>query len=197
MATTIELARSTGVGTNYTTFTTAQSMLGAATALSATSQAIQPIWPGALITGSYIKIEYHASISWATGNTMIITVKLGSTVVWTSSTIKVTTTGGTLIASTGEILLSTRTVGTGTLATLMGGGYWQGRMIVPAGATPGADFSAGSGIADLQETAAVGTGFDSTIQNTLDFFLTMGTSSASNGFRMEQYRVTLGGVVGP
>lgn len=196
MAVTIELARSYTPGTNYTTFTTAQSMLGTSTATAA-SQAIQPIWPNALILGSYIRVDFSASVSWATGNTMAPQIKLGSIVVWQGDTLKVTTTGGTLIGVKGHVELQVRSVGTGTLATVAGEGDILGRMIVPPGATPGADYSAGSGSSVLSSTIAAGTGFDSTVQNTLDFFLAMGTSAAANGWRMETYRITLGGVGGP
>lgn len=183
-------------GTNYTTFTTSKSMLGSSTATES-SAGIQPVWPGAFIRDTILKIGGEASVSSTSGNTMTIAVMLGSTAVFTSDAIKVTTTTNVLISVMFEITLTCQLTGTGTLAKLMGNGIIVGKMIVPPGATPGADFSAGSGSSVLLSTAAQGTGFDSTIQNTLDFNVAMGTSAAGNGWRMEQYWATLGGVVGP
>ena len=63
-------------------------------------------------------------------------------------------------------------------------------MIVPPGGTAGANYAAPAGFINWQEAVpAVGTGFDSTVGNYLDFFCTMGTSAAGNGFQMQQYRV--------
>lgn len=196
MAVTVELARMHVAGTNYTTFTTGKSMLGSATATEAAA-AIQPVWPGAFVRNSILKVEFQASISSTSGNTMTISLMLGSTAVFTSDAIKVTTTTNVLISAWGEITLTCQLTGTGTLAKFLGNGWINGKMIVPPGATPGADYSAGSGSSVLLSTAAQGTGFDSTIQNTLDFNIAMGTSAVGNGWRMEQYRATLGGVIGP
>lgn len=183
-----ELVNVSAAGTLYNTYTTAQSMLKAATA-TAMSTGFITLPPGFFQIGGRIEIDFHAAISWASGNTMTITINVGAQAAFVSDALKVTTTGGTTISSTGKILLTCRSVGNGTLATLMGGGYWQGRMIVPPGATAGADYSAGSGISSLKESPAAGTGFDSTVAQTLDFLVAMGTSSASNGFQMHQYSV--------
>jgi hypothetical protein len=103
---------------------------------------------------------------------------------------KVTTTGGTTEPLFGHIDLVCRSVGNGTLATVLSSGIFEGRMVCPAGATAAANYGAGMGSTCWQEAApAVGTGFDSTVGNYLDFFVTMGTSSASNGFQMQSYRV--------
>lgn len=183
-------------GTNYTGFTTGKSMLGSTTATEA-SAAISPIWPRALMRGSLIRIRFKASISSVSGNTMIIQVMLGSTAIFTSDTLKVSTTTGVLQSAHGEIDLVCQSTGTGTLAKTMGNGIIVGKMIYPPGSTPGADYAAGGGSSILLATAAQGTGFDSTIQNTLDFNVTMGTNAAGNGWRMDQFDVDLAGPLGP
>lgn len=192
----IEIARQHVQATNYTTFTTGKSMLGSSTATESAA-AIQPIWPGAIVRGTVLTIDFVASISSTSGNTMTITVMLGAIAVFTSDAIKVTTTTNVLIVAYGRVVLTCQATGTGTLAKFMGNGFINGKMIVPPGATPGADYTAGSGSSVLLSTAAQGTGFDSTIQNTLDFNVAMGTSAVGNGWRMEEYVATLGGVVGP
>lgn len=192
----VEIARIHVAGTNYVSFTTSKSMLGSATATES-SAGIQPIWPGAFIRGSTLQIKGIASISSTSGNTMALSVMLGSTAVFTSDAIKVTTTTNVLIAAYFDILLTCQSTGSGTLAKFMGNGVIVGKMIVPPGGTAGADYAAPSGSSILLSTAAQGTGFDSTIQNTLDFNVTMGTSAAGNGWRMEEYSAVLRGITGP
>lgn len=192
----VEIARIYTQGQKYASWTTAKSMLGSATATAASS-GIQPVWGGAFVLGSTISIDFEASIGWASGNTMTFSVMLGSAAVFTSDAIKVTTTGGTDVVCYGRIHLTCTAIGNGTLATLRGNGHLIGRMIVPPGATAGADYSAGSGSSVLKATTGNGAGFDSTVQNALDFHLAMGTNSASNTFRLDQYAVMLRGLTGP
>ncbi len=176
-------------GTLYNTFTTAQSMLTTATATEAAS-AFVTLPPGFFQRGSVLEIEFDAGMSWASGNTMIFTIKIGTVSAIVSSTLKVTTTGGTTEPLYGLFRLTCRAVGNGTQCLLMPDGFVIGRGICPAGATAGANYAAGMGFAMLREAApGVGAGFDSTIANTLDFLVTMGTSSASNGFQLQQYTV--------
>lgn len=173
-------------GTLYNTYTTAKSVLTSSTATEASAAAIA-LPSGFWQRGGALRITVNGAISWASGNTMTWQVMMGAIVAFTG-THKVTTTGGTTIPFRAEFDLTCRAQGTGTLANLIGQGVIMGRMIVPNGATAGADYSAGSGIAMLPDTApAVGTGFDSTVANTLDLWVGMGTSSASNGVQIQQY----------
>jgi len=184
-------------GTLYNTYTTAKSLLTSATSTGASAGYIS-LPAGSLQLGTEIEINFWGGCSWASGNTMTFSVNVGSTSVYSSGAMKVTTTGGTLIPLRGSILLRVDTVGNGTLATMYGLGTYWGRMIVPAGATAGADYSAGSGVAMGPDSApAASTGFDSTVANTLDLLLAMGTSSASNGFQLRGYTVDIRGNVGP
>lgn len=181
-------------GTLYNTFTTGKSMLNSATATGASAGVIQlpaNFWQ----QGTVLEVEFNAAVSWATGNTMIFQVMTGpsspaSIAIATSGTMKVTTTGGTTEPLYGRVVLACRSVGNGTLATVEASGFVMGRMICPPGGTPGANYAAGMGFSPWSEaTPAAGTGFDSTVPNYLDFFCTMGTSSASNGFQMRSYKV--------
>jgi len=192
------LANINAAGTLYNTFTTAKSMLTSATSTAASAGFIS-LPAGFFQIGTMLEIDFHAGVSWASGNTMTFTVGLGATPVaaFISDAIKVTTTGGTTEPCYGRILLTCRSIGNGTLATLMGGGFIAGRMIAPPGSTAGANYAAGMGFSMLKEgTPATGTGFDSTIANTLDFLVAMGTSSASNGFQLQQYRVLSPNIAG-
>ena len=183
-------------GTLYNTFTTAKSMLTSATATAASAGFIK-LPAGFFQEGTSLVIDFMAGVSWASGNTVTFQVMLNAVIAFTSGAIKVTTTGGTTEPWVGHIELTCRTKGNGTLATLIGSGTLAGRGVCPIGATAGANYTAGMGFAMMQEAVpAAGTGFDSTIDNTLDFFVGMGASSASNGFQLQQYRVFSPNVAG-
>jgi len=71
----------------------------------------------------------------------------------------------------------------------MGIGTYTGQMIQQGG-TAGADSATLSNTIIMPNTApAVGTGFDSTVASTLDFFVAQSVSNAGNGFRLDEYRV--------
>lgn len=176
-------------GVLMNTFTTAQSILTTGSQLTAT-QGFVTLPPGFFQYNGELHIYALVNTSWATGNTMIWTVKVGSVAAFVSGTLKVTTTGGTLEPQVVNIVLKCQSVGNGTNCQLMGGGTTVGRMIVPPGGTAGANYAAPSGISSLQEaSAALGTGFDSTVAQTLDLHITMGASSASNGVQLMDYAV--------
>lgn len=176
-------------GVLMNTFTTAQSILTTGSQLTASSGFVT-LPPGFFMERGLLVIEATVNTSWASGNTMIWTVKVGSVAAAVSGTLKTTTTGGTLEPQMLRILLACQATGNGTNAKLMAGGTVSGRMIVPPGGTPGANYAAPSGISNFQEaSAALGTGFDSTVANTLDLHITMGTSSASNGVQLMTYQV--------
>lgn len=176
-------------GVLMNTFTTAQSILTSGSQLT-TSSGFVTLPPGFFQYNGELQIDALVNTSWASGNTMIWTVKVGTVAAFISGTLKVTTTGGTLEPQVVSLRLKCQSVGNGTNAKLMGGGSAIGRMIVPPGGTAGANYAAPSGVSSLQEaSAAVGTGFDSTAANTLDLHITMGTSSASNGVQLMDYSV--------
>lgn len=191
------LADLAAVGTLYNTFTTAKSILTSATATGASTGFIT-LPPGFFRVGGYLEIEAMLAVSWASGNTMTFTHQVGSVAAAVSGAIKVTTTGGTTEPWYYKALLRCVSVGNGTQATLEYGGLLEGRGVCPIGATAAANYAAGMGQAMLQEaTPAAGTGFDSTVAQTLDFLVAMGTSSASNGVQLRQYRVTSWGNTAP
>lgn len=172
-------------GTLYNTYTTAKSILASSTATSA-SVGVTPLPARFFAIGGTYQLDVIGAMSWASGNTMTFNVMISGIAVFTSAAIKVTTTGGTLEPYHLHLLLHCRSEGNGSLATLLGVGWIKGRGVCPAGATAGANYSAGMGVAMLQEaTPAAGTGFDSSVSTTFDFQCGMGTNSASNGIRVD------------
>jgi hypothetical protein len=177
-------------GTQYNTYTTAKSMLTSATATEAAAGFIT-LPPGFFQRGSLLQIDFLAAISnRVTGpDTFTIQVMVGAVIAFTTGAITLTTTAHTNIPLWGRISLSCRTVGNGTLATLMGIAHLTGQMIQQGG-TAGADSATLTNTIIMPNTApAVGTGFDSTVANTLDFFTAQSFSGAGNGFRLDEYRV--------
>lgn len=177
-------------GTQYNTYTTSQSMLTTATATEAAAGFVT-LPPGFFQRGSLLVFDFLAAISnRVTGpDTFTINIKVGAVTVFTTGAITLTTTAHTNIPLKGKIELECRTVGNGTLAALSGIATMTAQMIQQGG-TAGADSATLSNTIIMPNTApAVGTGFDSTVANTLDFQTAQSVSNAANGFRLDQYRV--------
>lgn len=176
-------------GTLYNTYTTAKSVLTSATATGASAGFIS-LPPSFFQIGGQLEIEIDAGVSnRVTGpDTFTVQMMVGAVIAFTSGVINLTTTAHTTIPCHGRILLTCESVGNGTLCKLMGQSYWQGQMIAQAASL--ADNAGGTGNAMAPNTApAVGTGFDSTVANTLDLFVAQSVSNAGNGFQLQQYRV--------
>src|SRR5690349_13086518 len=185
-------------GTQYNTYTTAKSMLTSATATEASAGFIT-LPPGFFQRGSVRQIDFVGAVSnRVTGpDTFTIQVMVGAVIAFTTGAITLTTTAHTNIPLFGRITLTCRTVGNGTLAALVGQAVLTGQMIQQGG-TAAADSTTLSNTIIMPNTApAVGTGFDSTVANTLDFFVAQSFSGAGNGFRLDQYRVVSWGNTGP
>lgn len=183
-------------GTNYNTYTTAKSVLTSATSTAASAGFVKT--PANFFqNGTMLEIDIHAAVSnRVTGpDTFTVNVMVGSVIAFTSGAINLTTTAHTNIPVWGKILLTCRSIGNGTLATLVGQSIWQGQPIAMASGL--ADGAANTGWAMAPNTApAVGTGFDSTVDNTLDLFVAQSVSNAGNGFQLHQYIVKSPNVTG-
>lgn len=177
-------------GTLYNTYTTAKSMLTSATATEASAAAV--ILPsGFWHREGTLEIKFCAGISnRVTGpDTFTIQVMMGTIVAFTTGAITLTTTAHTTIPLWGEIILTCEKEGSGTLCQLRGQARLTGQMIQQGG-TAAADSATLSNTIMMPNTAsALGTGFDSTIGNTLDFWVAQSFSGAGNGFQLNNYRV--------
>ncbi len=106
--------------------------------------------------------------------------------VWSGGAMQTTTTAHTTERAWLYVLLTCRAVGASTSANLMGQGWLLSR-----------PFQIGTAAADDAThliplllptgTAAVGTGFDSTVSNILDLYCACSVSNASNTAKLEQY----------
>lgn len=172
-------------GTLFNTYTTAKSVLPV--------NAVTTLWPDAFrAPGDGLRITGVAGVSnRVTGpDTFTMQVMVGSVIAFTSGAINLTTTAHTTIPMWFEILLTADTVGTGTTAKLRGQALFNGQMVAMAASL--ADGVANTGWAMGPNTApAVGSGFDSTIANTLDLWVAQSFSGAGNGIQIWEYLAEL------
>lgn len=181
----------TAAGQLYNSYTTAKSVLTSATALAGASSGLITL-PANFFDrpGKGLHIFGVAGVSnRVTGpDTFSIEVHIASVIAFTTGNINLTTTAHTTIPMWFDILLTCRTTGSGTLATLMGQAHLRGQMVAQLASA--ADNAAGTGYAMAPNTApAVGTGFDSTAASALDLWVGQSVSNAGNGFQLQQYCV--------
>lgn len=129
--------------------------------------------------GKQLRITASGRISCVvtTPGTARYDVRFGSTVVFDSQAINLNTTAKSNVAWWLEILLTCRTTGSGTSATLMGQGRWTSEAGVGAPAVT----AGGNAVFMIPYNAApaVGSGFDSTAAQAVDLFFTQTVSTGS------------------
>lgn len=133
-----------------------------------------------------ITVQFALSNLTAAQPTFTFQHKLGSIVVFTSGAITSSTTANTYLPCELITILKVFSVGSGTAATIMGVGKLTG-LNFAVGAVANGTY--GTSLMVPQATPAVGTGFDSTIANILDFWAFTGTSSAGNNMQVFNYNV--------
>lgn len=97
-------------------------------------------------------------------------------------------TAHTTLPAVYEALITCRTVGSGTSATLIGIAKLNGVMFTrTAGQTDNANI--GDSLLGPAVAPVVGSGFDSTAAQVLDFFVGFSISNAANGVQVQAYIV--------
>lgn len=169
-------------GTLFNTYTTAKTVIPATSLITLPSNYIK--------IGSSFEITVVGGLSniVTTPGTVTFQIMLGSTAVFTTGAIQLNATAHTLLPFRLDALLTCRAVGSSTSANFMGTARVQGiHFTLTAGQT---DATNTGGIFSGPATApAVGSGFDSTIANILDFWTGFSISNAGNGVQIEQYIV--------
>jgi len=169
-------------GTNFASYTTAK------TVIPATS--LRTIRSNTLKIGHAFEIDVLGSISniVTTPGTIVFQVKIGSAIAFTTGNIQLNATAHTNLPFRLKVWLTVRAIGSGTSANMMGMGEIAGVMpTVTAAQVDGVNTQT---IMQTPVTApAVGAGFDSTIDNILDFFAGFNISNAGNNITIEQYIV--------
>lgn len=177
------IAVASGDGPTLASFTTAASMLPA--------QARCTIPAGWFQVGRALHIAAAGRMSnvVTAGPTFTVEFRLGPTaniVAFSGGAMQASTTAHTNVPWMLDIILTCRAVGAGTSANLMGQGSFTSRAVLDA---TGADVTTiGHPTLLIPETApAVGTGFDSTVANLADLYVSCSTSNAANGWTCHQY----------
>lgn len=173
--------------TLFNTFTTAK------TVINPQAQVVLPanFWT----IGKAMRITVVGAISniVTTPGTITFQVQVGPSVpatiaAFSSGAVQLNATAHTTLPFWLDILLTCRTVGDAAVCTLMGQSRVMGIMpTVTAAQVDGANTMA---MLLAPATApAVGTGFNSTVANVLDFFTAFSISNAGNGIQVQQYIV--------
>lgn len=173
-----------GAGTLFNSYTTAKTVINDAAA--------GLLDPDFFYEGKSLEIKVRGAISniVTTPGTMNFQVKLGTKAspitVFDTGSVQLNATAHTTLPFWLDILLTCRTIGATTAATLMGLARLTGVMFTKtAGQTDNANSET---VINLPVTGpAVGGGFDSTIQNYMDLWAGFSISNAGNGVRIDQY----------
>lgn len=142
------------------------------------------------VPGKTIRVKAMGRISTVTaapGN-LTLDIRFGTVatpiIVFTTPAMALNITAQTNATWIAEYLLTCRAIGSGTSANMIGGGFWSSRAILGSVAVA----TGGDNVNVSPDTApAVGTGFDSTITNVVDFFATFSTANAANSIQTHQY----------
>lgn len=177
----------------YETLVTAQAD-GTAVANSTTPASLLPaaakfVLPSNFFANLGKKLRLKASgristLTAAPGN-LTLDLRFGSTVVWNGGASALNLTAQTNATWDFEAELTCRAIGQSTTAVLIG----VGRLITRASlGAPAVATATGVGAVLLPDTApAVGTGFDSTASQAVDFFATFSVANAANSILLHQY----------
>ncbi len=170
-------------GSSFASYTTAKTVIAATNLITLPAN-----W---FYIGRALKINVTGAISniVTTPGLMNFQVKIGSVAAFDTGNIQLNATAHTLLPFWLEILLTCRAVGSSTSANLMGQAKANGKMFtVTAAQTDGANTN--TMIMAPATAPAVGTGFDSTIANILDFWVGFTISDPANLVRIDQYIIS-------
>jgi hypothetical protein len=176
------IASQVAAGTLLNTYTTAKSVIN--------PSALVSLPPNYLQIGTQLRVTVLGGLSnvITAQPTFTFQVMMGSIVVHSSGAILTTTTAHTLIPFKYQVDFRVDSIGSGTAAKMLAQGVLQGIHFVISGAV--ADPTLTMATIMCPNTApAVGTGFDSTIANILDFWVGISVSLATNGIQVYQYYV--------
>jgi hypothetical protein len=134
-----------------------------------------------------VKIAGQISNIVTTPGTLTLDFRLGSVVAFNGGAMQLSSTAHTTVPFIAEILLTCRSVGSGTSATLMGQGAITSQAL---SLTAVADSTTTPATLLLPNTTpAAGTGFDSTASQQIDVFGTFSIANAGNAITIQQFIV--------
>lgn len=167
-----------GDGTALTNSTTATSLLPAANKFTLPSAFFQ------YADGTTLRFRATGRISTVvtTPGTLTLDIRFGSVVVFNGGAMTLNTTAQTNVNWVFEADLVIRAVGASTSANVIGQGFFMSHAVIgsPAPTAGGC----GTHLLPYNAAPAVGTGFDSTASQTIDFFGTWSVANASNSITL-------------
>jgi hypothetical protein len=171
-------------GTSRSSFTTAITILP--------EQARYAMGPSEWYEGRQLFVRASGRISnvVTAQPTFTFEFRLGPTsniAVWSSGAILTSTTAHTTVPWYMELHMTCRSTGASTAATLFGQGWIASRAFLDAGATADITTLGHPSLLVPETTPAVGTGFDSTVNNVADLFCACSASNAGNLIQLHQY----------
>ena len=140
--------------------------------------------------GRKLRLRASGRISSAvtTPGTARYDLRIGGVVVFDTQAIPLNIVVQTTVGWTMDVMLTCRSVGTGTSANLFPQGVWLSAASLNT-AAPATGPGPGGVVVPFNAAPAVGTGFNSTAANTLDFFFTQTVATGSmtmHDFLLEQ-----------
>lgn len=174
------LAVQRAAGTLYDTYTTAKTVIN--------PDALWTMPANYLDVGRRLRVTVQGALSnlVTTPGLVVFQVKIASVIAFTTGNIQLNATAHVLLPFWLEIDLTCRTVGSSTSATTIGLGRATGIQLTNTAAQVD-DPQDMPTILGPATAPAVGTGFDSTIANIVDFWAGFTISNAANGVRIDQY----------
>jgi hypothetical protein len=172
-------------GTLFNTYTTAKTVIN--------QQDLYGFYANYFQLGSKLRVKVRGGISniVTTPGTVTFQVMLGSVVAFTTGAVQLNATAHTLSPFTLDIDLTcqlTNTAVGGAVAKLMGQAVLTGNAFTKTAAQ--VDGANTETVINLPTTApALGTAFDSTVSQILDFWTGFSISNAGNGIQLAQYDV--------
>lgn len=119
-----------------------------------------------------------------TPGTLTLDVRLGSVIVFNGGAMALNIVAKANVTWALDAMLTCRSIGNGVVAAIMGAAKWESEAVVGSPLPT----AGGSGVLLLPASApAVGTGFDSTVANTVNLFGTWSIANASNSIQVHQY----------
>jgi len=174
-------------GTLFNTYTTAKTVIN--------QQDLYGFYANFWQLGQRMRVKANMAISniVTTPGTITFQIMFGSVVVWSSGAIQLNATAHTLLPAVLEVDLVCQLANTGVggaIAKLMGVGRLQGVMFTKTAAQVDGVNSETSIIVPVT-APALGTAFDGTVSQTLDFWTGFSISNSGNGIQMADYSVDL------
>jgi hypothetical protein len=172
-------------GTLFNTYTTAKSIIN--------QQDLYGFYANYFRLGTALRVTAHMGLSniVTTPGTVTFQIMLGTIPVWSSGAIQLNATAHTLLPARLMVDLTCQLTNTGVggaIAKFMGQGVLSGVMFTKTAAQ--VDGVNTETVINVPVTApTLGTAFDSTISQVLDFWVGFSISNAGNGVQIAQYTV--------